>query len=299
MSDSKSNDTVRDAVRDRYAEVARTGSSCCSGSSCCGSSAAEVGSDAEYLARKTGDAASLKLGYSEEDLAAVPEGANLGLGCGNPQAIAALKPGEVAVDLGAGAGFDCFLAARAVGPEGLVIGVDMTPEMVARARENARKSGHENVDFRLGEIEHLPIADATADVIISNCVINLSPDKPAVYAEAFRVLKPGGRLAVSDVVATAELPQEWRDDMRLLSACISGAVSVSEVEAMLQAAGFVDIDIRPKDESREFIQEWEPGKKLDDYVLSASMSATKPARGPRGRAPVEQGAPVTGRLKTE
>ncbi len=192
MSDSKSNDTVRDAVRDRYAEVARTGSSCCSGSSCCGSSAAEGGSEAEYLARKTGDAASLKLGYSEEDLAAVPEGANLGLGCGNPQAIAALKPGEVAVDLGAGAGFDCFLAARAVGPEGLVIGVDMTPEMVARARENARKSGHENVDFRLGEIEHLPIADATADVIISNCVINLSPDKPAVYAEAFRVLKPGG-----------------------------------------------------------------------------------------------------------
>ena len=276
MSDSKSNDTVRDAVRDRYAEVARTGSSCCSGSSCCGSSVAGGGSEAEYLARKTGNAASLKLGYSEEDLAAVPEGANLGLGCGNPQAIAALKPGEVAVDLGAGAGFDCFLAARAVGPEGLVIGVDMTPEMVARARENARKSGHENVDFRLGEIEHLPIADATADVIISNCVINLSPDKLAVYAEAFRVLKPGGRLAVSDVVATAELPQEWRDDMRLLSACISGAASVSEVEAMLQAAGFVDIDVRPKDESREFIQEWEPGKKLDDYVLSASMSATKP-----------------------
>jgi arsenite methyltransferase len=276
MGDSKSNDTVRDAVRDRYAEVARTGSSCCSGASCCGSSAAEGGSDAEYLARKTGDDASLKLGYSEEDLAAVPEGANLGLGCGNPQAIAALKLGEVAVDLGAGAGFDCFLAARAVGPQGLVIGVDMTPEMVARARENARKSGHENVDFRLGEIEHLPIADATADVIISNCVINLSPDKPAVYAEAFRVLKPGGRLAVSDVVAAAELPQEWRDDMRLLSACISGAASVSEVEGMLQAAGFVDIDIRSKDESREFIQEWEPGKKLDDYVLSASMSATKP-----------------------
>jgi SAM-dependent methyltransferase len=152
----------------------------------------------------------------------------------------------------------------------------MTPEMVTRARENARKSGYDNVDFRLGEIEHLPVADGTADVIISNCVINLSPDKQAVYKEAFRVLKPGGRLAVSDVVATADLPQEWRDDMRLLSACISGAATVTEVEAMLRAAGFEDIDIRPKDESREFIQDWDPDRKLEDYVLSASMRATKP-----------------------
>ncbi len=276
MSDSKNRDDVRDAVRDRYAEIARAGSSCCGGPSCADPSTAEAGSGADPLARRTGDAESLKLGYSEEDLAAVPEGANLGLGCGNPQAIAALKPGEVAVDLGAGAGFDCFLAARAVGPKGLVIGVDMTPEMVAKARENARNFVYDNVDFRLGEVEHLPVADATADVVISNCVINLSPDKPAVYAEAFRVLKPGGRLAVSDVVATAELPQEWRDDMRLLSACISGAATLGEVRAMLEEAGFVDIDIRPKDESREFIQEWEPGKKLDDYVLSASMSAFKP-----------------------
>ena len=228
------------------------------------------------MVRKTGHAESLKLGYSEEDLAAVPEGANLGLGCGNPQAIAALKPGEVVVDLGAGGGFDCFLSARAVGPGGAVIGVDMTPEMVAKARENARKAGYDNVEFRLGEIEHLPIADDTADVIISNCVINLSPDKQAVYREAFRVLKPGGRLAVSDVVATAELPDEWLADMQMLSACISGAAKVDEVEEMLRTAGFVDIDIRAKEDSREFIREWQPGTKLEDYVLSASMTATKP-----------------------
>jgi len=209
-------------------------------------------------------------------LAAVPEGANLGLGCGNPKAIAALKPGEVVVDLGAGAGFDCFLCARAVGPEGKVIGVDMTSEMVAKARENARKAGYDNAEFRLGEIEHLPIADGTADVIISNCVINLSPDKPAVYAEAFRVLKPGGRIAVSDVVATAEIPEEWRADMQLLSACVAGAAQVDEVEAMLRDAGFVDIDISAKEDSREFVREWEPGRKLEDYVLSASMTATKP-----------------------
>jgi SAM-dependent methyltransferase len=259
--DAVSEDTVRDAVRDRYAQIATGGSSCCCGSS---------------LDRKTGHDESLKLGYSEADLAAVPEGANLGLGCGNPQAIAMLKPGEVVVDLGAGAGFDCFLAAKAVGPAGRVIGVDMTAEMVQAARENARKAGYDNVEFRLGEIEHLPVADAIADVIISNCVINLSPDKQAVYAEAFRALKPGGRLAVSDVVATTELPVEWREDMRLLSSCIAGASTVDEVRAMLESAGFADIVIEPRDQSREFIQEWEPGKKLEDYVLSASMTATKP-----------------------
>jgi SAM-dependent methyltransferase len=279
--DAAHHEMVREAVRLRYAGIVTEGGSCCTpapaASSCCGS-AAPTGEAQADLVRKTGHAESVKLGYSEKELAAVPEGANLGLGCGNPQAIAALKPGEVVVDLGAGAGFDCFLAARVVGPTGAVIGVDMTPEMVAKARENARKAGYENVDFRLGEIEHLPVADAAADVIISNCVINLSPDKPAVYREAFRVLKPGGRLAVSDVVATAELPAGWRANMLLLSSCISGASTVDEVEAMLRAAGFVDIDIRAKEDSREFIRTWEPGTRLEDYVLSASMTARRPER---------------------
>ncbi len=250
-------EVVREAVRSRYAGIAEagTGSTGCCGpaSTCCGPAVPGAVAD--------GAAVSGKLGYTDEELAAVPEGANLGLGCGNPQAIAALRLGEVVLDLGAGAGFDCFLAARAVGPEGRVIGADMTPEMVAKARENAARAGYGNVDFRLGEIEHLPVADGVVDVIISNCVINLSPDKPAVFREAFRVLKPGGRLAVSDVVATAPLPREWLDDMRLLSACISGAAPVDELEAMLEAAGFEDIDIRPMEESREFIREWEPGSR--------------------------------------
>jgi SAM-dependent methyltransferase len=245
--------------------VAKAGSSCCgAGASCCGTTS------------KAPAEISAQLGYSEEDLAFAPEGANLGLGCGNPQAIADLKAGEVVVDLGSGAGFDCFLAGRAVGPSGRVIGVDMTPEMVASARENARKAGLDNVEFRLGEIEHLPIADASADVIISNCVINLSPDKPAVFRDAFRVLKSGGRLAVSDVVATAELPESWMDDMRLLSACISGAVDIDTLSQILADAGFVEVDIRPKEESREFIREWEPETELEDYVLSAAIRATRP-----------------------
>jgi arsenite methyltransferase len=265
VSEDKNKDTVREAVRDRYTKVATAGSSCCEESSpCCGGSSAKF------------DDISARLGYSEEDLAFAPEGANLGLGCGNPQAIADLKPGEVVLDLGSGGGFDCFLAVRRVGPTGRVIGVDMTPEMVARARENAQKAGLDNVEFRLGEIEHLPLADASTDVIISNCVINLSPDKPAVFREAFRVLKPGGRLAVSDVVATAELPESWRDDMRLLSSCISGAADIDALSQMLGDAGFVDISIRPKEESREFIREWEPETRLEDYVLSAAICATRP-----------------------
>ena len=266
-------DHVREAVRSRYADIAQAGpgsaSSCCgTGSSCCG--------PLPPAAVLDGDATSRSLGYTEDELAAAPEGANMGLGCGNPQAIAGIRAGEVVLDLGAGGGFDCFLAARATGPSGRVIGVDMTPEMVSRARDNARKAGYENVDFRLGEIEHLPVADETVDVIISNCVINLSPDKPAVFADSFRVLRPGGRLAVSDVVATAELPQEWLDDMNRLSACISGAATVGEVENMLRAAGFADVRVEPKDESRQFIREWEPGTRLEDYVLSANITARKP-----------------------
>jgi arsenite methyltransferase len=273
MAENQDKETVLKAVRERYAGFAETGGpgggcGCDPSSTCCG--------PATPVAAANQDAISRQLGYSLEDLAAAPEGANLGLGCGNPQAIAGLKPGEVVLDLGAGAGFDCFLAARAVGEAGRVIGVDMTPQMVSRAREIARGSGYPNVEFRLGEIEHLPVADNTVDVIISNCVINLSPDKSSVFREAFRVLKPGGRLAVSDVVATAELPKEWLDDMWMLSACVSGAATVDEVEAMLADAGFTAIDIRPKEESRAFIRHWEPGTKLEDYVLSASIQAVKP-----------------------
>ena len=272
MAQGHDKETVLKGVRDRYAGIvtADLGSaSCCgTGSTCCGTLPPGVAVDPE--------AVSSFLGYSEEELAAAPEGANLGLGCGNPQAIASLKAGETVLDLGAGAGFDCFLARRAVGAGGYVIGVDMTAEMVSRARELARAAAAANIDFRLGEIEHLPVADNSVDVIISNCVINLSPDKVAVFREAFRVLRPGGRLAVSDVVATAELPAEWLENMQMLSACISGAATVDEVEAMLREAGFAAIDIQPKEESREFIRDWEPGKRLEDYVLSASIQAVKP-----------------------
>jgi arsenite methyltransferase len=271
LRDAARQDHVREAVRSRYADIAEAGSASCGCApslSCCGPLPPGAVADAEGMSRE--------VGYTDEELAVVPGGANLGLGCGNPQAIAALQPGEAVLDLGAGGGFDCFLAARAVGPDGIVIGVDMTPEMVRLARDNARKAGYENTDFRLGEIEHLPVADGTVDVIISNCVINLSPDKPAVFREAFRVLKPGGRLAVSDVVATAELPPEWRDDMNKLSSCISGAATVNEVETMLEVAGFIDVDIRARGESREFIRKWEPGTRLEDYVLSASIKARKP-----------------------
>jgi len=258
-------EVVREAVRSRYAGFATEGADCCASTNpcCCPTS--------------DNDETSRKLGYSDEELACVPEGSNLGLGCGNPGAIAALKPGEVVVDLGSGAGFDCFLASRRVGENGKVIGVDMTPEMVSKARENARKGGVTNTEFRLGEIEHLPVADATVDVIISNCVVNLSPDKPAVFRDAYRVLKPGGRLAISDVVATAPLPEAVLEDMRLLSACISGAADLDSLEAMLRDAGFEQIDIRPKEESREFIREWEPESKLEDFVLSATIEAVKPS----------------------
>lgn len=211
-------------------------------------------------------------------MTAVPGGANMGLGCGNPQAIAALRPGETVLDLGSGGGFDCFLAARQVGDTGRVIGVDMTPEMITKARENARKGAYGNVEFRLGEIEHLPVADASVDVLISNCVINLSPDKAAVYRDAFRVLKPGGRIAVSDVVRTteSELPEAIRTDLDLLGGCVAGAASPGEVEGMLRDAGFEDIRIDVKEESREFIRDWAPGRDIERYVVSASIEAVRP-----------------------
>ncbi|MBI4479295.1 MAG: arsenite methyltransferase [Acidobacteria bacterium] len=252
---------IRQAVLDNYRQVAQKGATGCAPStSCCGG----------------GEVVSLQLGYSQQEVASVPEGANLGLGCGNPHAIAALRPGETVLDLGSGGGFDCFLAARQVGESGRVIGVDMTPEMVAKARANARKGGYSQVEFRLGEIEHLPVPDRSVDVILSNCVINLSPDKPRVFAEAFRVLKPGGRLAISDVVASIPLPEEFRNNPALLAGCVGGAVTVKEVEAMLLASGFEHIQIRPKDESREFIRDWAPGQRIEDYVVSATIEAVRP-----------------------
>jgi len=211
-----------------------------------------------------------------EEVQSVPRGSDLGLGCGNPQAIAALQPGETVLDLGSGAGFDSFLAARQVGETGRVIGVDMTPEMVAKAREHARQGACSNVEFRLGEIENLPVADSSVDVIMSNCVINLSPDKRRVFREAFRVLRPGGRLAISDVIATAQLPQAVRNDLALYSSCIGGAVTITELETMLRESGFDKIRIQPKVESREFIRKWAPGRNIEDYVASAIIEAVKP-----------------------
>ncbi|WP_260293705.1 arsenite methyltransferase [Sedimenticola hydrogenitrophicus] len=261
--DKVKHDEIRQAVRQQYGRVASGEGSGC-GSACCGAPATSV------------ESLSQGLGYSAEETGSAPPGANLGLGCGNPQAIAALKPGEVVLDLGSGGGFDCFLAARQVGDSGRVIGVDMTAEMISRARRNAEQGGYRNTEFRLGEIEHLPLADASVDVIISNCVINLSPDKPRVFAEAYRVLKPGGRLAISDVLALAELPETMRQDLALYTGCVAGASRVAEVEAMLREGGFEQIRITPKDESRRFIRDWAPGTSVDDYVASANIEAVKP-----------------------
>lgn len=241
---------VREVVRERYGRIAPSldgapAEGCCGGGSSCGSSN------------------SVDIGYSEAELSQLPEGANLGLGCGNPQGIAALSPGETVLDLGSGGGIDCFLAARQVGDTGKVIGVDMTPQMLARARANAAKSGIGNVEFRLGEIEHLPVKDGSIDVIVSNCVVNLSPDKPAVFREAFRVLKPGGRLAISDMVARGPLPAEVRNDLDSYTGCIGGAAEIPDLEKMLSEAGFVDARITPKAASR-------------DLVVSANIEARRP-----------------------
>mgnify|MGYP001092732544 CR=1 FL=1 len=267
MSEHK-HDQIRQQVREAYGAVARAESSgCCAPSTgCCAPSDQAV---ANLLSRG--------IGYSADEMAAVPEGANLGLGCGNPQVIAALQAGETVLDLGSGAGFDAFLAARQVSAAGQVIGVDMTPDMVSKARANAVKGGYANVDFRLGEIEHLPVADGTVDVIISNCVINLSPDKAQVFRDAFRVLKAGGRLAISDIVTTAELPDDMQKEVALYTACVAGAANVAELTAMLEQAGFSNVQIRPKDASREYISQWAPGRGVEDYIASATIEAIKPA----------------------
>ena len=216
------------------------------------------------------------MGYSEAELVAVPEGANLGLGCGNPQAIPAMQPGEVVVDLGSGAGFDCFLAARQVGNAGHVIGVDMTHEMLKKARDNAARVAAGNVEFRLGELEYLPIADNTADVVISNCVINLVPAKGQVFREAFRVLKSGGRLVVSDVINIAPLPAELRADPALLCGCVPGAAPAEHIETWLSQAGFVDVRVTPRPEGREMVEGWASGRGVENYIASAMVEARKP-----------------------
>jgi arsenite methyltransferase len=295
MSEGEESARQRAAVRERYARIARgertpvdesgvseetesteeestedastsaTGGGCSSAGGCCES--ASVSDDRDAYDRA--------LGYSDSELDAVAEGANLHLGCGNPTALASLETGETVLDLGSGAGFDCFLAAQEVGPTGRVVGVDMTPEMVEKARENVRKNEATNVEFRLGEIEHLPVADDSMSVVISNCVVNLSPDKAQVFREALRVLRPGGRLAISDVVLTAEPPEPLAPDPDSVAACVGGASSIGALESMLRDAGFEDVSIRPKDDS-EFIREWSDDRDLTDYLVSATIEGRKP-----------------------
>jgi SAM-dependent methyltransferase len=264
MKNSVSKDQIRQNVRNRYKQIAIQSMDV---QSCCNSSSSS---------KISADDASSQMGYSAEELSAAPDGANLGLGCGNPQAIASLKIGEAVLDLGSGGGFDCFLASKQVGEEGRVIGVDMTPEMVSRARLNAEKNGYSNTEFRLGEIENLPLPDRSVDVIISNCVINLSPDKQRVMDEAFRVLKSGGRLAISDIVMTAELPNLIKDDLdELYSGCISGASSIEGLRQMLTRSGFHNITIEPKDESINFIIDWVHGQQIENHIIAAVIKGTK------------------------
>ena len=282
-------DAVRDRVREGYGRIATSGtwaalqdpaaSGCCSGGGCCGPSTFTP----EQLAQA--------IGYATDELAAAPEGANLGLSCGNPTAIASLRAGETVLDLGAGAGFDCFIAGAKVGATGRAIGVDMTPEMLGRARRNvaayAARTGLSNVEFRLGEIEHLPVADASVDVVLSNCVLNLSIDKPQVWREIARVLKPGGRVAISDLALLRPLPAAVRDDLEALVGCIAGAVTVDENGAMARAAGLVDVRLEPKgDYVGALVASGDPlyrsvagklpaGTGVGDFVTSLSITARK------------------------
>jgi arsenite methyltransferase len=260
-------DKIRQIVRDRYTQAAAAGSCGCQARSakiCCDSSISIA------------DSMNHVMGYSREDLSSAVEGANLGLGCGNPTATGKLKQGETVLDLGSGGGFDCFLAAKKVGDRGRVIGVDMTPEMLTKARENAVKMGAANVEFRLGEIEHLPVADNSVDVIISNCVINLSPEKRQVFKDAHRVLKPGGRLVISDVVATAEMPDQLREQAALLTGCIAGAEHIDRIRELLDEVGFKEIKIELKAYSKELVSNWFPGSGAENYVASADIEAVKP-----------------------
>ena len=256
-----------DAVDDADAAGDAAASGCCSSEGCCGDESAGTGDTAEAAER---------LGYDAADVDRVGGDANLGLGCGNPKALASMAPGETVLDLGSGAGFDCFLAAREVGEAGRVVGVDMTPEMVEKARENAAANESENVEFRLGEIEHLPVGDDSVDVVISNCVVNLSPDKPRAFAEAFRVLRPGGRLAISDVVLTADVPRELRADPTAVASCVAGASTIDRLERLLADAGFEAVDVSPVADSDRFIREWDDRYDLSEYLVSASITGRKP-----------------------
>jgi SAM-dependent methyltransferase len=274
---------IKAMVRNRYGQAALGRQSCCGGpeTSPCGCSS-------ESVARQQ----SLAMGYSEQQMADVPEGANLGLGCGNPVALAALEKGQTVLDLGAGAGFDCFLAARAVGPEGRVIGVDMTAEMLDKARRNAAAGGYANVVFRLGEIEHLPVADSAVDVIISNCVINLSPDKPQVFAEALRVLRPGGRLMVSDIALLKPLPKAVQQSVAAYVSCVAGAVLRDDYLTMIRTAGFEDVLVQKESAFGENLSVEDPlvqsilqearlspeaAADIGRTVVSIQVSARKPA----------------------
>lgn len=285
--DTMAQEKIRQSVRDTYGKIANAGGierETNGDVSCCGPSVAAEESTGESCGCGCGaedisaEDMQVLMGYSKEALASAPDGANMGLGCGNPVALATLKPGETVVDLGSGGGFDCFLSAKAVGETGSVIGVDMTSDMVTKARGNAEKVGTKNVEFRLGEIEHLPIADNTADIIMSNCVINLSPDKLSVYREAYRVLKPGGRLAISDIVATAALPQKIQEDLALVAACVGGAATIDDTEELLREAGFKDIKIKSNDMSRELLDHWDPetSENVGDYIVSAYIEGIKP-----------------------
>jgi arsenite methyltransferase len=269
---------IRQHVREGYAQIAQGGGSCGS-ASCCGSGAASQVAQA--------------VGYSEAELATLPEGANMGLSCGNPTAIAALQPGEVILDLGSGGGFDVFIAGQKVGKDGRVIGVDMTAEMIAKARANIaayrERTGLDNVEFRLGEIEHLPVADASVDVVISNCVLNLSPDKSQVWREIARVLRPGGRVAVSDLALLRPLPEEVLSMVQARVGCVAGAVLVDETRRMMLAAGLARVTLTPKPSYVESMNEWKDplyrrilellpaGTKISDVITSLDIAAIKPA----------------------
>lgn len=254
---------VRNIVRNSYGKIARGNAKedgCCGGSINLENSSIEI---------------SRKIGYSDEDISTTPEGANMGLGCGNPQLIANIKEGETVIDLGSGGGFDCFLASKKVGLKGYIIGIDMTPEMVNKSRVMSKKNRYRNVDFRLGEIENLPVADNTADVIISNCVINLSPNKQRVYNEACRVLKKGGRIAISDIVLIRELTEEMKQDEKLYCAWVTGASSVEELRLYLEKAGFSDIIIETQEVSKEYSEKWAQNLNVGEYIMSSSIKAIK------------------------